>query len=238
MHVSEREQLARMSDFELPSRQPVPSDMAILPPHSTGINTVASGSQEVAAVNSGEVQMKKKKKKNRKRKRTCEVLPSTMEPLSLTSVSPANVDDSQPTAKEKRKERKKKHKCRETRAKRLQRERAQRPIGGNFRQIIMKQSGSEKFIIGSKVWTAKRTSKRKRKTVAHTGSNDPATPSSSCSMKRSDDSGLFGEGERVSHMQALFQFQLDRAAESREKETRATEQSATDDIDAIFSNLQ
>ena len=155
-----------MKDFELSSQRPLSSDSVLQQLHAPQSSAVSGGSHSVednSATNSATI--KKKHKQKSHRKTFGSNLPqSSIQPL--INVPPASEGDSHPVEKkaaeknQKGKKGKFKHQ-EEIRAKRLQRERTRLPIGGSFRQIVMKLSGQQKFITGSKVWMAKR-SKRKR----------------------------------------------------------------------------
>lgn len=121
------------------------------------------------------------------------------------------------------------------------------PVGGSFRQYIVRQSGRQRMIIGSKIWAEKRKKKQalkiRRKASGYTRTTVPLlSVSSTCKGTGPLDStictsplpggggGVNGGAGDVHHMQTLFQDQLDSAMADKNV-------NASDDIDLIFSNL-
>ena len=164
--------------------------------------------------------------------------------LADEPASTANTPQSSEKAKKKQKKKQQKRKDRKRRqaegiAKKLRniQSKPRHPGRQNFRQIVVKHSGREKVIIGSKVWKEKRLRKRamrKQKAVS-----EATAVCSSSNTNRFQDCEVGGS---VHNFQTLFQQQLDRAAAEpsqklREK-TGAEGLKGRDDIDAIFADIQ
>ena len=205
---------ARNKDFSISSQLPLPSNTAQQPiPTTTAVSGLGLSDSSQSSS-------------------------SADEPASA-----ADTPQSSENAKQKKKQRKRKDRKRrqaEGIAKKLRniQSKPRRPGRQNFRQIVVKHSGREKVIIGSKVWKEKRLRKqamRKQKAV----SEATAAFSSSSSTSRLQDCKVGGS---VHNFQTLFQQQLDRAAAEPSQKLRekmgASGLKSRDDIDAIFADIQ
>lgn len=228
--LTEEELQARARDFKPSAWQPLPSGSDVQPTsgHVTSGGSHSVDRQTVAAINSGKMKKRRRRHRSRHRKKVCQTLQQKVSCSNLLLPPNASVSTMTAQLREKEEEDKKvkKKKYRRKEAKRLQKTRSHT---GNFRQIIMKCSGRQKFIIGSKVWTVKRTKKivAGKKHMADAGSSNKVN-------------WLQESGEDSVHD---MQLQLDRSratGESDKYEAGAStvELDSSDDIDTIFLNLQ